>query len=109
MGCLYKPQCRVCSLCPPWPAEEHLLFEEYLLFFGIVWLGTFATGHVSAILDRFLRHRLCTDVLLGSRNIIAYLAVWQNAENPTISSQLFNVSVSPLTEFAQISLLSYRD
>lgn len=66
-------------------------------------------GHVPDILDHFRRHRLCTNILLGSRNIIAYLAVWQNAENPTISSQLFNVSMSPLTAFAQISLLSYRD
>lgn len=82
-----------------WPTEEHLLSEEYRVFFGIVSLRTFAVEHMSAILYVFLRYELFTEVLLRSRNIIAYSVIWQNAENPTISSQLFNVSVSSLKAF----------
>lgn len=94
---------------PWWPTEEHPLSEEYCIFLGIVSLRIFAVEHVSAILYVFLRCELFAEVLLRSRNIIAYSVVWQNAENPTISSQLFNVSVSSLNAFAQISLLSYGD
>lgn len=57
---------------PWWPTEEHLLSEECRVSFGTELLITFAAERMSAILDVFLRYKLFNEVLLRSRNIIAY-------------------------------------